>query len=136
MTKYPFHELKVTSDGKSLLAAAQSSLQKFDLTTGELVASYAVVDKTAEEDLENPPRKKAKADDGENSQNGSAPEKKEVMSSISGEGAKAARYLILSRNEKYVIAFTNDNKSVVVLDALDLKEVSKRKFPKIGRAHV
>ncbi|VVT55062.1 uncharacterized protein SAPINGB_P004408 [Magnusiomyces paraingens] len=102
--KHPFHELAVSADGKYLFAAVQSSIQKFDLATGQLVATFTVASEPESE--------------------------KKVTSSTSGEGAKCARDLIVTRDGKHVVAFTNANKSVLVLNSSDLTLVSQRKFPK------
>lgn len=139
--KHPFHSIKLSTDGKSLYAASVSSLQKFDLTNGKLVATYNVVEPKTQEDKKeekeeekskeettatSPPRKKVKIDEKSVAET----KKTEINSSTAGEGPKCVRYIRLSRNGEYVILITTDNKSVVVLNANDLSLVSKRTFPK------
>lgn len=129
--KHPFHEIAISSDGKYLFAASLSSLQKFDLSTGDLVASFTINEENDKMSDSPSPAKKQKT--GE-SQEKAGKEKKPMMSSTSGEGPKCVRTVLLSRNGEYVIAVTNENKNIYVLKATDLSVVSKRKFPKRSSA--
>lgn len=136
VAKHPFHEVALSSDGKYVFVAALSSLQKFDLSTGELVASFTINQENQkasngenDEDADGPsPAKKPKTE--ESTQGGQKKEKKPMISSTFGEGPKCVRSIALTRNGEYVIASTNDNKHIYVLKSDDLSIISKRKFPK------
>lgn len=126
--KHPFHEIAISSDGKYLFGACFSSLQKFDLSTGALLATFNIQSESSkpkdEKESSEPKSKKPRLEETDTK------EQKQALSSISGEGPKSVRTLSLSRNGEYVIAVTTDNKNVYILKSSDLSVVSKRKFSK------
>ncbi|ODQ65158.1 YVTN repeat-like/Quino protein amine dehydrogenase, partial [Nadsonia fulvescens var. elongata DSM 6958] len=143
--KHPFHLLAASPDNSILYGAVSQQLQAFDLKSGKLLGSYNLalknekpeVEKCDEVETVEPVVKKAKVDEKNADENSPAratfakitPQKK-----TKGPGAPPVknhvRSLSLSRDGKYVIASTDEDKAVVVLNAQNLELVSRRSFPK------
>lgn len=123
--KHPFHTIITDAAGKYLFAAASANVQKFNLATGALEATY-----TLPAPVEAPPKKKAKTtDEGDDIDSNNKEDLQQTSkSSNSQEGVRAIRTLALSRDEKYLLG--TESKSVYVFNASDLSLISARTFPK------
>lgn len=110
--KHPFQVLAGDTSGKHLFAGVKTSLYVFETESGKVVGSWSDSVKEAEQ-----PSKKAKT------------EKKEQ------EPQNFIRSLTLSRNEKYIICTTDNDKSAVVF-SIDYSQpncltlVKRQPFPK------
>lgn len=99
-----FHELRVNKEGSLLYGAVGQSLQLYNLNTGELIATYTVLQDEEEAD-------KTKKQD-------QTPAPRHIHT------------LKLSKDEKYLIGSVNEGKRILVFDATNLELISKRSFPK------
>ncbi|KAK9476772.1 WD40-repeat-containing domain protein [Lipomyces japonicus] len=105
--KHPVQRLSLSSNGL-LYAAASNRIQSFSTSSGELVHEFGLVPATNPAELEEQPKKKQK---------------------INALSKSTIRTLNSSRDGKYVVVSTDEDKSVVVFDS-DLQHLSTRFFPK------
>lgn len=116
--KHPFHSLISDQNGEFLFAAFSDKIQKINLATGNIEATYTI-------EQNQPTSVKDKAVDGE------APPSKKTKTETSNnnqDGIRSFRTLEISRDGKYLIG--TESKSVHVINASDLSIVSQRTFPK------
>ncbi|KAK9237949.1 hypothetical protein V1525DRAFT_375984 [Lipomyces kononenkoae] len=107
--KHPIQKLAYDSTSKALYLAVGERIQKFDSVTGDLISEWIPHTCETKTDLEEPKNKKAKTADSKHN---------------------VFRTLSCSPDGKYVVGSTDEQKSLVVLNADDLTVVNIRKFPK------
>lgn len=125
--KHPFHAIITDSEGKHFFGALSDRVQKYSLTSGQLLAEYILpggpsTDSKQKESVTSPPRKKTKTEDDVEVN------EEKVTGGNRQEGVRAIRQISLSRDEKYLIG--TESKSVHILNADDLSIYSQRTFPK------